>query len=365
MLSVLNTLINISEGVDENKEILLDGETISSLLPLVNSSDTNIWKNTVLLLSNICCIESVDDDSPIINCGIFDVFHKKLLEISPFPPQKMISSNYYSIYCIVAGIDNLLESNDSGVTSFLKTPLIPLLLHTLDSTISIENTSSDENVKKIQLDICNCFLRCTEGCYEDTLLFVEMKVIDSLLNITKIYINEIEKKKIYLSEETVETISMIFFNTALDGSTTGSKKEKNKFKNYFDENNRLNVLLNLFKYLISQTFSPIQKETLNNISITICRLLKNERPPLCYGCVLEYVNKFKSFSSPTSDYDFPLAAKDSWNKMLKADECLYSYLFKEIIIIEDFEIKNGLLGLDRDCYLSIVKFLSSSVVRKV
>jgi hypothetical protein len=42
-----------------------------------------------------------------------------------------------------------------------------------------------------------------------------------------------------------------------------------------------------------------------------------------------------------------------------------SYKFKEIFIVEDFEIKNGLLGLDRDCYLSIVKFLNSSVVRKV
>jgi hypothetical protein len=37
----------------------------------------------------------------------------------------------------------------------------------------------------------------------------------------------------------------------------------------------------------------------------------------------------------------------------------------ENIIIEDFEIKNGVLGLDRDIYLSIVKFLDSSTVRKV
>jgi hypothetical protein len=46
-------------------------------------------------------------------------------------------------------------------------------------------------------------LRCTEHCYEDTLLLVEMKVIDSLLNIIEIYINEIKKKKILLNEKTV------------------------------------------------------------------------------------------------------------------------------------------------------------------
>jgi hypothetical protein len=39
--------------------------------------------------------------------------------------------------------------------------------------------------------------------------------------------------------------------------------------------------------------------------------------------------------------------------------------FQEIIVSENFEIKNGVLGLDRDVYLSIVKFLDSSIVRKV
>jgi hypothetical protein len=42
-----------------------------------------------------------------------------------------------------------------------------------------------------------------------------------------------------------------------------------------------------------------------------------------------------------------------------------SYLLKEMIVAENFEIKNGVLGLNRSIYLSIVKFLDSSVVRKV
>jgi hypothetical protein len=39
--------------------------------------------------------------------------------------------------------------------------------------------------------------------------------------------------------------------------------------------------------------------------------------------------------------------------------------FRESIIPKDLEIENGVLGLDRDCYLSIVKILDSSRVRKV
>jgi hypothetical protein len=159
-----------------------------------------------------------------------------------------------------------------------------------------------------------------------------------------------------VSRKIVRTISIIFFKIGNFGSEVGSEKEKNKFESYFDENNRLIGLFNLFKYLITQTLSPIQKETINYISITICLLLRNERPPLCYGCVLEYVNNLTSSSSPASGFDFPSAAKKAWNQMIKSDGC-----FPE----KDFGVKNGILGLDRDCYLSIVKFLDSSILKKV
>jgi hypothetical protein len=39
--------------------------------------------------------------------------------------------------------------------------------------------------------------------------------------------------------------------------------------------------------------------------------------------------------------------------------------FKEIIIPKELEIENGVLGLERDVYLSIVKLLDSLFVRKV
>jgi hypothetical protein len=39
--------------------------------------------------------------------------------------------------------------------------------------------------------------------------------------------------------------------------------------------------------------------------------------------------------------------------------------FKEIIVCKDFEVGNGVVGLERDVYLSIVRFLDSSILRKV
>jgi hypothetical protein len=38
---------------------------------------------------------------------------------------------------------------------------------------------------------------------------------------------------------------------------------------------------------------------------------------------------------------------------------------QKIIVFNNFEIDNGMLGLERDVYLSVVKFFDSSTVRKV
>jgi hypothetical protein len=42
-----------------------------------------------------------------------------------------------------------------------------------------------------------------------------------------------------------------------------------------------------------------------------------------------------------------------------------SFEFKEIVVFKDFGIENGVSGLERDVYLSIVKFLDSSILRNV
>jgi hypothetical protein len=52
-------------------------------------------------------------------------------------------------------------------------------------------------------------------------------------------------------------------------------------------------------------------------------------------------------------------------KNIKIDESTHSYPLEEILVPENFKVENGVLGLERDIYLSIVKFLNSSIVRKV
>jgi hypothetical protein len=39
--------------------------------------------------------------------------------------------------------------------------------------------------------------------------------------------------------------------------------------------------------------------------------------------------------------------------------------FPKIFVSKDYEVDDGILGLDRDCYLGIVKFPDSSLLRKV
>jgi hypothetical protein len=47
-------------------------------------------------------------------------------------------------------------------------------------------------------------------------------------------------------------------------------------------------------------------------------------------------------------------------------DCYLSIVrFKEIIVLKDFEVGNSILGLNRDVYLSLVRFLDSSILRKV
>jgi predicted nuclease with TOPRIM domain len=50
---------------------------------------------------------------------------------------------------------------------------------------------------------------------------------------------------------------------------------------------------------------------------------------------------------------------------MEIDGNMNSCGFKEIIVFKDFSVENGVLGLERDVYLSIVKFLDSTILRKV
>jgi hypothetical protein len=45
-------------------------------------------------------------------------------------------------------------------------------------------------------------------------------------------------------------------------------------------------------------------------------------------------------------------------------QIMSSWKFEEIIAFKDFEVENGVLKLERDIYLNIVKILDLSILRK-
>jgi hypothetical protein len=324
-VNILGALINISVNYEKNRKIIIDNGIIPLLLPLINSSETLVFENSVILLSNLCAIELTEIKNKIIELGAFNILHKKLLEISLLPPQKTLSSNYYSIYRSVAAIDNLLDSNSSGVTSFLNTPLIPLLLWTLNSAIFLADTSSDTNIHNIQNGICRCFMDSSFFSYEDSSRLIEMKVIDGMMNVIETYASEIKenKQKQKVNEDTCLRASIVIFNISFHGFNKLSSGEFNKFKLTFGENNKIIRLFDSFKIIVShQPQSPTQKEILDIISISICRLLKLQKLSPIYHPVLIYLNKVRSSPSPITGYNFPLQAQIAWNEMVDAEKCL-------------------------------------------
>jgi hypothetical protein len=64
-------------------------------------------------------------------------------------------------------------------------------------------------------------------------------------------------------------------------------------------------------------------------------------------------------------FSFKIIYKNKPLFLISDFQIMNSSEFREIIVFKDFEIENGVLGLDRDCYLSIVKCLDPSILRKV
>jgi hypothetical protein len=152
-----------------------------------------------------------------------------------------------------------------------------------------------------------------------------MKVIDGMMKVIETYTSKIKenKQKQKVNEDTCLSASIAISNTSLLGSNKSSSGEFNKFKLTFEENNKITRLLDSFKRIIShQPQSATQKRILNRISISICRLLKSQKPSPIYHPVLIYVNELKSFPSPTTGYNFPLQAQIAWNEMVDAEKCL-------------------------------------------
>jgi hypothetical protein len=320
--NILGAMINSTLN-QKNKQIFYDKGIIDILLVLISNSKGVIFRNSVALLINICLISSNEVKNAIIKKDIFILLHKRLSELSPSPPQQIKPDNYFSVYCIIGSVYDLLSSNLSGVIPFLNSPLIPVFYSTLESSISLLNTSSDQDLQNIFRFICGSFCSCAKLPYENISLFIEMKGEDSMLNVIEKYINDIKENKKRLPEDGVEDVSISIYNVTVNSFNESASGEKNKVKNIFDENNKLNRMVDVCKYLISQPpSSPQQKRITNYISLSICFLLKSERPSPSLGSILAYVDNLKTSPPHPNGFEVSKAAQKSWNEMIGADECL-------------------------------------------
>jgi hypothetical protein len=64
----------------------------------------------------------------------------------------------------------------------------------------------------------------------------------------------------------------------------------------------------------------------------------------------------------TTSWQSPLNFKNNLHRLYNLINFLSIYIkqiceFKDIIVFKDFEVENGMLGLERDIYLSIIKFV--------
>jgi hypothetical protein len=316
ILNLLSVLINFTL-IEKNIQIFFEKRIIDILLVLVSDSQNHILCKSVALLWSICCIPSVEAKNTIIKKDIFNILHRRLSELSPSPPQQMKPDDYHSVSCIVGSVKNLLVSNPSGVIPFLNSPLIPVFSWTLESSMSLLNTSSDVNVLNIFTFVCESFYSCAELPYENIILFMEMKGGDLMLNVIEKYVEEIKQNNKRLNEGVVGYVSKTIYNVAANAFDNSDDGERNKMKNIFEENNKFNRMVDLCKYLISQPpSSPQQKYITNSISLAICFLLKSERPSPSLSYILSYVDNLKTSPPHPNDFIVSKSAKYALNNIV-------------------------------------------------
>jgi hypothetical protein len=268
----------------------------------------------------------VEAKNTIIKKDIFNILYRRLSELSPSPPQQMKPDDYYSVSCIVYSIRNLLSSNPSDVIPFLNSPLIPVIGWTLESSMSLLNTSSDKDIQDIFMSICSSFHSCAVLPYENIIRFMEMKGGDLVLSVVEKYVEEIKENRKKLDEVGVENASISIYNVAICAFDKSGVGKRNEMENVFEENNKFNRMVYLCKYLISQPpSSPEQRRITDRISLAICYLLKSKKPSPSLGCILSYVDNLKTSPPYPNGYDISINAKSVWNNMTGADECLSAY----------------------------------------
>jgi hypothetical protein len=155
---------------------------------------------------------------------------------------------------------------------------------------------------------------------------MEMKGGDLMLSVIENYVDQIKENGKKLNEGGVEYASMSIYDVAVLSSNKSGVGKGNEMKSVFEENNKFNRMVDLCKYLISQLpSSPEQRRITDHISLAICFLLKSERPSPSLGSILSYVDDLKTSPPHPYGFDVSRAAKNAWDGMTGADECLAAF----------------------------------------
>jgi hypothetical protein len=249
---IICSLISLSLDT-ENEEILIDCGVIPNIIPLIKNEDSEIWKDSIILVSNISFVNSIEKKLKIINTGLFDVFYEKMLQISPQPPALISFDNFYSLSRICLCVYRLVSNkNFTGVDSFLKTPLIRCLLWTLRSVSSVAITPScTDNVVKLQKWICSCFLKCVKSSFEHCHLFINFGVIDELFELVEIHIREAKQKRKGMNQFVVKTSLNVLSNITLQGFKTAESNNKNVFCDVFNSIKGVERMVKIFDFFSS------------------------------------------------------------------------------------------------------------------
>jgi hypothetical protein len=139
------------------------------------------------------------------------------------------------------------------------------------------------------------------------------------MNVMEKYILQIKENKTIVRDETAVNAAILIYNIVSKGFEESSSSECNKFKKYFDEGNKFDKLVDMFKFVncLAST-SKVQREIINWMAISICLLLSRVKPPRSCDVVLSYINILRLTPSTASEdkIDFPTLAQLVWNEIV-------------------------------------------------
>jgi hypothetical protein len=275
----VSSLISVSLGM-ENEDYFFTLNILSVIHNFIEKTNKLLRVNSLLLLKNICSIDSLEQRKEIGN---------------------MFISLFFQI------LNNFEKS-------------------------SLKVESSDD------FQACKWIMSCFQALsyFSDDYFFttnidmiLNTGIFSKIVDILSFHISEIKKKELGLPVSLIWYFLGVFFNISIEGSL---KEKVNTRKNIFDEKVK-NLLMDIYQSIStkdnsspsSQSLNSDEKEILNKIAIILINIHKGE---LCPSPLLPYlsaVNVMMSLPHPNSGIDWPRWSLLAWEGVLDGKESLFKY----------------------------------------